>query len=48
MIKCKSFEHDYQVEDFCNENHITKNDIIALLFNDALVFGYRLFYETNT
>ena len=47
MIKCESFRYDYQVTDFCNENHIIKNDIIAILWNPDLLFGYRLFYETN-
>lgn len=47
MIKCESFEYDYQVSNFCNNNHITKNDIIAILWNPDLLFGYRLFYKTN-
>ena len=47
MIKCETFEHDYQVVNFCNENHITKENIISLLFNSELLFSYRLFYEVN-
>ena len=47
MIKYESFEYDYQVSNFCNDHHITKNDIIAILWNPDLLFGYRLFYETN-
>lgn len=47
MIRCQSFQYDYQVTNFCNVNHITKNNIIAILWNPDLLFGYRLFYETN-
>ena len=47
MIKCKSFKYDYQVSNFCNDNHITKNNIIAILWRPDLSFSYRLFYEIN-
>lgn len=47
MIKCKSFQYDYQVSDFCNDNHIAKDNIIAILQIPDLLFSYRLFYETN-
>ena len=47
MIKCEGFEYDYQVVNFCNDNHITKNDIIAILWDPGLLFRYRLFYEVN-
>jgi hypothetical protein len=47
MIKCEQFEYDYQLSHFCNDNHITKNNIIAILWNPDLLFSYRLFYETN-
>ena len=42
MIKYKGFQYDYQVSDFCNDNHITKNDIIAILWDPGLVFSYQL------
>lgn len=48
MISCKTFEHNYQVTDFCNENNITKNEIIALFFSPELLFSYCLFYEINS
>ena len=47
MIKCEGFEYDYQVTNFCNENHITKNDIVAILWYPDLLYSYRLFYEIN-
>ena len=47
MIKCKAFEYDYKLLKFCNDNHITKNNIITILWNADLVYSYRLFYETN-
>ena len=47
MIKCKGFKYDYQVSNFCNDNHITKNNIIAILWSPDLLFSYRLFYEIN-
>ena len=47
MIKCKEFEYTYQLSNFCNDNHITKNNIITILWSPDLVFSYRLFYETN-
>ena len=47
MIKCECFEHDYQVVNFCNDHHITKNDIITILWDPGLLFSYRLFYEAN-
>ena len=47
MIKSKGFEYDHQLSNFCNDNHIIKNDIIAILWNPDLLFSYRLFYEVN-
>lgn len=47
MIKCEGFEYDYQVANFCNDNHITKDNIIAVLWSPDLLFSYRLFYEIN-
>ena len=47
MIKCEGFEYDYQVANFCNDNHITKDNIIAILWDSNLLFSYRLFYEVN-
>lgn len=48
MIKSASFRYDYQLSDFCNNNHITKDNIVAILWNPDMLFGYRLFYEINT
>lgn len=47
MIKCETFQHDYQLVNFCNENYITKENIISLLFKPELLFSYKLFYEVN-
>ena len=47
MIKCETFQHDYQLVNFCNENHITKENIISLLFNPELLYSHRLIYEVN-
>ena len=48
MIKHKLFTHGYDVVVFCNEENITKEKIIAVVYREDKEFCYELFYEGNT
>lgn len=45
MIMCKTFENEYGLAVFCNNNGITKDMIVQITYNSRGYYTYTLFYE---
>ena len=45
MIYCDSFETSIQLTKFCNNNKLTKKEIISIIFKPDCTYSYVIFYE---